>query len=85
MAPSGYEVGSPAIGFSEGTLDEPRQRQVAQELFKVGADQELIPRWIEEVTAAPKPPDASPTQEPGRATGCLEGGLMPCEDQRIRR
>jgi hypothetical protein len=42
------QVAGLAIGFSEGTWDEPRQRQAAQLLIKAGADQELIPRWIEE-------------------------------------
>jgi hypothetical protein len=42
------QVAGLALGFSEGTWDEPRQRQVAQLLIKAGADQELIPRWIEE-------------------------------------
>jgi hypothetical protein len=42
------EVAGLAIGFSEGTWDEPRQRQVAQLLIKAGADQELIPEWIKE-------------------------------------
>ena len=42
------QVAGLALGFSEGTWDEPRQRQVAQLLIKAGADQKLIPRWIEE-------------------------------------
>jgi hypothetical protein len=42
------QVARLAIGFSEGSLAEPRQQQVAQLLIKAGADQELIPRWIEE-------------------------------------
>lgn len=37
-----------AIGFSEGTPDEPRQQQAAELLIKAGADRELIPRWVEE-------------------------------------
>jgi hypothetical protein len=42
------QVAGLAIGFSGGTPDEPRQRQVAELLIKAGADQELIPGWIEE-------------------------------------
>jgi hypothetical protein len=41
------QVAGLAIGFSEGAPDEPRQRQVAQLLIKAGADQGLIPVWVE--------------------------------------
>jgi hypothetical protein len=37
-----------AIGFSEGTPDEPRQRQAPDLLIKAGADPELIPGSVEE-------------------------------------
>jgi hypothetical protein len=42
------QVAGLAIGFSEGTWDEPRQQQAAQLLIKARADQKLIPGWIEE-------------------------------------
>jgi hypothetical protein len=42
------QVAGLAIGFFEGTLDEPRQQQAAELLIKAGANQQLIPGWIEE-------------------------------------
>jgi len=42
------QVAGLTIGFSEGTPDEPRQRQVAELLIKAGADQGPIPGWIKE-------------------------------------
>jgi HEAT repeat protein len=42
------QVAGLAIGFSEGSPHEPRQRQAARLLIKAGADQELIPGWIQE-------------------------------------
>jgi hypothetical protein len=42
------QVAGLAIGFSKGALDEPRQQQAARLLIKAGADQDLIPAWIEE-------------------------------------
>ncbi len=36
------------IGCSEGTLDEPFDRRAAQLLIAAGADEALVPRWIEE-------------------------------------
>jgi len=35
-----------AIGFSEGSPGESRQRQAAQLLIKAGADRELSPAWV---------------------------------------
>jgi hypothetical protein len=37
-----------AIGFYQGTLNEPQHRQAADLLIKAGADQELIAGWVEE-------------------------------------
>jgi hypothetical protein len=42
------QVAGLALGFSEGRPDEPRQQQAAQLLIKAGADQGLLPGWIEE-------------------------------------
>jgi hypothetical protein len=42
------QVAGLAIGFYEGTLNEPRHQQAAQLLIKAGANQEQIPGWIEE-------------------------------------
>jgi hypothetical protein len=42
------QVAGLAIGFSEGSHDEPWQQQAAQLLIMAGADQELTPAWIEE-------------------------------------
>lgn len=36
------------IGASEGRLDEPRARAAAQLLIAAGADEALIPAWVEE-------------------------------------
>jgi HEAT repeat protein len=41
------QVAGLAIGFSEGAPDEPRQQQAARLLIKAGADQGLIPAWVE--------------------------------------
>jgi hypothetical protein len=42
------QVAGLAIGFSEGGPDELRQQQAAQLLITAGADQGLLPEWIEE-------------------------------------
>lgn len=48
------------IGASEGRLDEPRARAAAQLCIAAGADESLIPGWIEEgrrrAEAAKRPP-----------------------------
>jgi hypothetical protein len=36
------------IGASEGTLDEPFNRCAADLLIAAGADEDLIPPWVEE-------------------------------------
>jgi hypothetical protein len=36
------------LGFHEGGLNEPRARSAAQLLIAAGADENLIPAWIEE-------------------------------------
>jgi hypothetical protein len=42
------QVAGLALGFCEGSPDEPRQQQAAELLIKAGADQGLLPGWIEE-------------------------------------
>jgi hypothetical protein len=42
------EVAGVFEGTSEGELDEPLMRQAAELCRKAGADEDLIPRWIEE-------------------------------------
>jgi hypothetical protein len=37
-----------ALGYNENRQDEARHNQAAELLIKAGADQELIPQWIEE-------------------------------------
>jgi hypothetical protein len=41
------QVAGLQIGCYEGDIDEPRRRQAADLLLKAGADQTLIPAWIE--------------------------------------
>jgi hypothetical protein len=41
------QVAGLQIGCYEGDIDEPRRRQAADLLLKAGADQALIPGWIE--------------------------------------
>ena len=36
------------VGFHEGGLDEPRAKAAAQLLIAAGADESLLPGWIEE-------------------------------------
>ena len=43
------------LGFHEGGLDEPRAKATAQLLIAAGADESLIPGWIEEGGARPRP------------------------------
>jgi hypothetical protein len=58
-----------AVGFSEGTPDEPRQRQAADMLIKFGAGSEPIPSWVRKAADAPKPREASLTREAGSKAG----------------
>jgi hypothetical protein len=52
------------VGASEGQLDEPRRRQAAELCRLAGADEDLIPQWIEEgrrrVEARRLPPFSRP-------------------------
>ena len=52
------------LGASEGELDEPRSRAAAQLLVAAGAEEALIPQWIEEgrrrAGAAMLPPFSRP-------------------------
>jgi hypothetical protein len=54
------EAGGLLEGAHEGEMDEPRARQAAQLCRLAGADEALIPQWIEEGrrrrAAARKPP-----------------------------
>jgi hypothetical protein len=42
------EVAGIVLGASEGRLDEPRARAAAQLCIAVGADENMIPQWIQE-------------------------------------
>ena len=54
------EVAGVLIGFHEGDLDEPRANGAAELCRLAGADETLIPRWIEvgrdRAEAAKRPP-----------------------------
>jgi hypothetical protein len=54
------------IGASMGDLNEPRSRAAAQFCIAAGADESLIPKWIEEgrrrVETARKPPFSDPAR-----------------------
>jgi hypothetical protein len=58
------------LGFHEGGLDEPRAKAAAQLLIAAGADESLIPGWIEEgrrrAEAARLPPFSQPGRSPRR-------------------
>ena len=62
------EVAGILLGASEGELDEPRSKAAASFCVAAGADQSLIPGWIEEgrrrVAIRRKPPFS----DPGRRT-----------------
>jgi hypothetical protein len=42
------EVAGLLLGFHEGALEEPKAKAAAELCIKAGADETLIPRWIEE-------------------------------------
>ena len=42
------EVAGLLIGFHQGALEEPKAKAAAQLCIAAGADETLIPRWIEE-------------------------------------
>jgi hypothetical protein len=58
------------IGASEGRLDEPRARAAAQLCIAAGADEALIPAWIEErrrrAEERRRPPFSQPRRTPPR-------------------
>ena len=58
------------LGFHEGGLDEPRAKATAQLLIAAGADESLIPGWIEEgrhrAETRPQPPFSSPARRAPR-------------------
>jgi hypothetical protein len=58
------EVAGILLGASEGELDEPRSKAAASFCIAAGADQSLIPGWIEEgrrrVAIRRKPPFSDP-------------------------
>ena len=58
------EVAGILLGASEGELEEPRSRAAAQLLLAAGADEALMPQWIEEgrrrARAARLPPFSRP-------------------------
>ena len=58
------------LGFHHGGPDEPRARAEAQLLIAAGADESLIPQWIEEgrrrAQAARMPPFSQAARRPSR-------------------
>jgi hypothetical protein len=54
------------LGFHEGGLDEPRAKAAAQVLIAAGADQSLIPGWIEEGRRRAEVRPRSAVSNPGR-------------------
>ena len=42
------EVAGLSLGFHEGGLDEPRAQAIARFCLAAGADQDLVPNWVEE-------------------------------------
>lgn len=54
------------IGASEGRLDEPRSRAAARLCIAAGADQSLIPGWIEEGRQRAETAKLPPFSRPGR-------------------
>jgi hypothetical protein len=55
------------IGFHEGGPDEPRARAAAMLLIAAGADESLIPAWIEEGRHRAEAASLPPFSRPGRA------------------
>ena len=62
------EVAGILLGASEGELDEPRSRAAAQLLVAAGADEALIPQWIEEGRRRAGAARLPPFSRPGRRT-----------------
>jgi hypothetical protein len=60
------EVAGIGLGFHEGGLDEPRAKAAAQVLIAAGADESLIPRWIEEGRRRAEIRRRPPVSNPGR-------------------
>jgi hypothetical protein len=54
------------LGFHEGGLDEPRAKAAAQLLIAAGADENLIPGWIEEGRSRAEIRHRPPFSSPGR-------------------
>jgi hypothetical protein len=55
------------LGFHEGGLDEPRAKAAAALLIAAGADEDLIPTWIEEGRRRAEVRRHPPFSQPGRA------------------
>ena len=60
------EVAGIGLGFHEGGLDEPRAKAAAQVLIAAGADESLIPRWIDEGRRRAEIRHRPPVSNPGR-------------------
>jgi hypothetical protein len=54
------------LGFHEGGLDEPRANAAAQVLIAAGAEESLLPRWIEEGRRRAEIRHRPPVSNPGR-------------------
>jgi hypothetical protein len=64
------EVAGILLGASEGQLDEPRSKAAASFCIAAGADESLIPGWIEEgrrrIAIRRKPPFSDPARRTPR-------------------
>jgi hypothetical protein len=64
------EVAGILLGASEGELDEPRSKAAASFCIAAGADQSLIPGWVEEgrrrIAIRRKPPFSDPARHTPR-------------------
>ena len=54
------------LGFHEGGLDEPRAKAAAQLLIAAGAEESLIPGWIEQGRRRAEVRRRPPVSNPGR-------------------
>jgi hypothetical protein len=60
------EVAGILMGASEGRLDEPRSRAAAQLCIAAGADESLVPGWVEEGRRRAEFRRHPPFSRPGR-------------------
>lgn len=71
------EVAGILLGACEGALDEPRAKSAAQVCRRVGADETLIPRWMEKGSAVLRSPAGCRSQ-----AACADRVLLPSGQRR---